>query len=375
MNIKRLYKKASFIAILALVPIAVIALSVAAEQDSGFVHITLASYDSDDKIAQRVIDEFMSESSIVRFSRSNTPAEAIRAVSMGEADEAWIFDEDAEKKLGSYSALTSSGDSFVTVVGREENVFLSLTREKLTGTLYKYCAEVHYIDFARHGTDGRLDSLTDSELLEYFENVNITEQMFTFGNSSDVTGGESSSAEGYMTAPVRGLLGVLCVVCGLAAAMYYVDDQKRGAFAKIPESRRMLIAPAAIAVAVINVAAVSFVSMKLSGVSASLLYELASAFLYTACVSGFCLLVLTLLRTNELIGSAILPLSVVMIAVCPVFFDFRAFIAVQLMFPPTYYVNAVYDPAYLAYMLVYFGVCIALSLFVDEIVKFAQRSK
>ncbi len=365
MNIKRLYKKPTFIAVLALVPIAVLALSAAAEQQSGFIHIVLASHSEKDRVANEVIDEFLSESSIVRFSRASTPEEALRAGSGGDADEAWIFSDNADKRLEEYSSTSSSGEAFVTVVGREENVFLGLAREKLAGALYKRCAEAHYISFARNSAEGRLDMLSDEELMRYFDDVNITEELFVFGEHGGQNAQEKRDG-GYITAPVRGLLGVLCTVCGLAAAMYYLDDEKRGAFSRVPENRRIPLALAAVFVAVINIAAASLVSMKISGAAVSVGFEIILALAYSLCVSCFCLLLMSLLGSNKLIGPMILPISVVMIAVCPVFFDFRAFLKIQLLFPPTYYVNSVYDARYVLFMLIYALICLCLCLIIDK---------
>lgn len=374
MNIKRLYKKPTFIAVMVLVVAVAFALGVAAKQESGFVHIVLASYSEQDSVAESVIEEFLSERSIVRFSREETPEMAIKKVSSGEADEAWIFSEDIDKKLDAYSSVTPSGEPFVRIVGREENMFLSLTREKLTGTLYKYCARSHYLSFARNSVDGKLDGLSDGELLEYLDKVNISEELFVFGNG-DVSSGQSSADNGYITAPLRGLFGVLCVVAGLSAAMYYAEDEKRGAFSRIPENKRGLVAFSAIAVAVVNIALVSLVSMQTAGVGVSVLREVVLALVYTVCVSAFSLFVLSILKDIRLIGAVILPISVIMIAVCPVFFDFRAFIRVQLMLPPTYYVNAAYDAKYIGYMLMYAVVCVLLSTLADRITILIRKTK
>ena len=46
-------------------------------------------------------------------------------------------------------------------------------------------------------------------------------------------------------------------------------------------------------------------------------------------------------------------LAVVMLLVCPVFFDLGMVRTVQFLFPPTYYINGVYQSRYLLYMTVY----------------------
>ena len=50
----------------------------------------------------------------------------------------------------------------------------------------------------------------------------------------------------------------------------------------------------------------------------------------------------------------LLPLLVVvMLLVCPVFFDLAMFRSLQYLFPPTYYVNAIYNTKYLLFMVLH----------------------
>ena len=45
--------------------------------------------------------------------------------------------------------------------------------------------------------------------------------------------------------------------------------------------------------------------------------------------------------------------AVVMLVVCPVFFDLGALRELQYLFPPTYFINAVYSDKFLLYMPLY----------------------
>ena len=58
---KRLYKKASFIAILILVPLCVMLFASASKQDKGFLHIILVQTESRDKVSSEIIDDFMNK--------------------------------------------------------------------------------------------------------------------------------------------------------------------------------------------------------------------------------------------------------------------------------------------------------------------------
>ena len=91
--------------------------------------------------------------------------------------------------------------------------------------------------------------------------------------------------------------------------------------------------------------------------------------LYSVCCTVFCLLVKRIFGSIKLYGAIIPLFIVIMIAVCPIFFDFRSFLGVQLIFPPTYYVNAAYDSKYLLYMVAYSVFGIILCFLLDALQK------
>ena len=81
---KRLYKKASFVIILALIPLFVFMFSVAAEGEKGFLHVILVQTNPNDEISTNLIEELTSEPSVVMFSLSNSAEEATQAVKNGD---------------------------------------------------------------------------------------------------------------------------------------------------------------------------------------------------------------------------------------------------------------------------------------------------
>ena len=70
---KRLYKRGAFLAVLALIPLAVLALQVAAQAKSGFIHVVLAQTDPADAISSSLVDRFMTERSLVLFTYADDP--------------------------------------------------------------------------------------------------------------------------------------------------------------------------------------------------------------------------------------------------------------------------------------------------------------
>ena len=355
---KRLYKRPAFLAILVLIPVAVVAMQLAAQADSGFVHVVLAQADPSDPISSALIADFMEEESLVRFSYVADPRTATDMVSEGEADVAWIFPDDMQKRVNKFVSSHYSRGGFVTVVEREQTVFSRITREKLTFSLQNYTSRACYLDFTRDNVEA-LNGLTDEELMAYYNGVEFDQELFLFRSPQ---GGTSAQTEAnYLTAPVRGLLGVLVVLCGLAAALFYCQDRARGTFALVPERKQSVVAFACLFIAVLNVTAVVLAALLVSGVAAFWLKELLIVLLYGLCCAAFSLLMLRLCGSVRVLA-AVMPLLVVaMITLCPIFFDLRPLMAVQMLFPPTYFVNAGYNDRWLAYMALYTVACVLLA--------------
>ena len=353
---KRLYKKAAFVTIMLFIPLCVFALGIAAEQQSGFVSIVLAREDNADPVSTELVNSFMSEKSLVRFTLAASPAEAVSEVKSGGADAAWIFPTDMKSEIEKYAATGSNKKPFIKVIEREENVFLRLTREKLSASLFGYSAKVRYIDFAR--TNIPDIDLTDAELIDYFDNVSVSEELFTIGSVGDFdTDGQGAN---YLVAPIRGILAILIMLCGMAATIFYMQDERSGTFALVKSKNRIYVSAACVMIAVMNIAAVTLLALFLSGIATAFLNELVSLILYALCCTAFCLLLMQIFRNLRLFAATI-PLFVIAAGVfCPVFFDLRQTAIIGHLLPPTYYINAAYSNSYKLYMLLYLTALTAL---------------
>jgi ABC-2 type transport system permease protein len=275
----------------------------------------------------------------------------------GKADMAWIFEGDLETKLQAFLDQPKEKNAMVTVLLRQDDVTLRLAREKLSGALYQALSRRLYISFVRENVP-ELASLSDDALLQYYNTHEITDDLFAF----DETDASMASVQTvhYLTAPVRGLLAVVIALCGMATAMYYVQDTRRGTFSWVSTRALPAVELGCQLVSLANVTAVVLLALVLSGQSGSLLRELAAALLYCLCCAAFCALLRRLCGSVRMLGAILPLLVVVMLVICPVFFDFGSLRAFQYLLPPTYFINAVYSTKYLLYMAGYTGICLGL---------------
>jgi len=348
---KRLYKKISFLLILLLIPVLVFGYSNVAQESSGVLTVALAQT-GEDAMASDVIDTLTSENSLVRFLACDTPEQAKQLVNGGEADAAWIFPEEMEEKVYRFIQTQTRANAFIQVVEGQSTVPVILAREKLSGAMFAHCTRALYLSYIRENVP-QLQDTSDAELLAYYDAILVDGDFFEFSFMDASAPAQEAQEANYLLTPVRGLLAVVTVLSGLAAAMYYIRDDRAGTFAWIPERRKAGAEFGCQIICVLNVTAVILISLAISGLSASLGREVLIAILYAICVALFSMTVRRICGKLSVLGTVLPLLVVVMLVVCPVFFDLGMLRVFQYIFPPTYYINAQYSDRFLMLIGVY----------------------
>lgn len=363
---KRLYKKITFLLLLAMIPALVISYDMVSQEDSGLVTVALATQgDTVEPLTRSVWDDLQS-SKVMLFVECESPEAARELVLQGDADVAWIFAEDLEEKIYDFAARRSRKSAFVTVLEPENRIALNLMREVLSGVMFPHCAEALYMIYIRENAP-ELDHLSDEELLYYYRNTEFTEGLFAF---TDMEGNPVDQTQThYLLTPVRGMLAVVIVLSGLATAMYYIRDTENGTFAWIPQRRQTAVELGCQLISVVNVSLVVLLSLTLAGQAVSLGRELLVTVIYSLCAAAFAMLIRRLSRGIRGLGMITPLLVVVMLVICPVFFDLGALRQVQYLFPPTYFINAAYNDHYLMVMGVYTLAMLLLCRGVDRFIK------
>ena len=349
---KRLYKRPTFLVILALIPMLVFGYSLTAKGDSGVLTIALAGN-------EQVFAALEESGQLLQYIRCDSATRAELLVATGKADAAWIFPEDLQERVELFTATPTAENAFVRVVQREESVALALAREKLSGTILPYLSRSYYLQFMRQNYPA-LAELSDEKLLEYYDGTDIGGQLFEY----DSTGANAQQVH-YLMSPVRGLLAVVIFLGGMATAMYWLRDERQGTFCWVPGRYRILPELGSQLVALVHLCLVSLAALILSGQAQEILAECLLVPVYSLMAALFCMALRRLLGSVRLLGTALPILVVIMLLVCPVFFDLGALRICQLLLPPTYYINSVFDGRYLAYAIGYIILCGGLCLGLD----------
>lgn len=367
---KRLYKKITYVGFLILIPLLVILFSAAAKESSGLVTVVLAREDPQDALAAAITEQLKEDTLVIAF-REETPQAALELVSAGKADAAWIFPADLQSCLKAYINGDSGSEGFVHVVEREQTVPLRLAREKLSAAVHTRSVEVTFLQYIRQIAP-ETEAVSDRELLTYLDNTRVSGELFEF---YDIYGNRREETANYLTTPIRGILAVLAVISAIVTAMFYQSDLDRGIFSLLPEKHRSLGEFGYQMISSANILAFVLIALGFAGLTVSLWTELLLFVLYSLCCALFGMVLRGLFGGRRGLAVLIPVMTVVMLAVCPVFFDLAVVRRLQFLLPPTYYVNCAYNYKYFGYLVLYILALFVILLAVSWLKQALRRRK
>lgn len=364
---KRLYKKLTFVLILVSIPLLVFGYGILAEEESGVLTISLAS-EEESELADSIMHDLRDSTNLIRYIICETPEEAEKLVSDNKSDAAWIFGKNLEDSIYRFVQKPVKRNAFISVVERENSVLLKLAREKLSGAMFRHCSRVFYLQYIRENVP-EMDHIADSELMRHYDEYAMDADLFQLAFLESDVNAQNPEDANYLLMAVRGLLSVVITLGGLAAAMYYIRDEQVGTFSLVPLKNKAYVEFGCQIISVLNIAFVALVAMLFAGVSVSLGREVLLHILFTVSVAAFAMTIRRLCGKLSVVGTALPLLVVLMLVICPIFFDLRALRQAQYLFPPTYYINAAYSDRYMFLMILYSGSLLAIYVLLGKLLK------
>lgn len=360
---KRLLKKGGFLLMLCLAPLLAAGVGRLSAESAGIAVIALYLPEGDAS-AQEIADRLLHEDGVLRYRSCGDGEEARTLVESGGADAAWIFDEDLSERLEELGEKRRVRP-VVTVVERKDSVPLILGREILTSAIYPSFSYKVYAGYVREELG--ITEMTDEELRCVYDSVAVDGNLFqmvypdgTLGETEDFT---------YVQAPLRGILAVWFTFVGLAAALWFMQDEEKGVYERISVTGRLSVSYIAGAVFLLDAAVVLLLSCKLAGVFTDWKREVMSSAVFAVCVLAFANLLRMVCRTPRRLGVTFLPLLAAMLALCPVFLNLPYFKAGKLLLPPWYYLQSIHNTRYLYGMVVYSAALISVSVVLQRLRK------
>lgn len=347
---KRLCRKKSFLVILIAIPLLVLALAGTVKEKSGMIRILLCAKENSGPVATEMINRLVTGTSVILYEKEASIDEACKLLEKKEADAVWIFEDSFEEKLKVFSR-TGEKQNLVTIKRGEDSVFLQLAEEQLFGVLFPDLAYEIYDSFIEEKIPWT--DMTEEELKADYEATRVKENLVQFVYANYENAAEDVENFSYLTVPVRGLLALFVMLCGLASSMYFMQDEKKKVFTCVRIKNRYAFALGYHGIAVLDGALAMLLALAFSGTFTDGFREIGLLILYGMLVTAFCNLLRMICRKQEYLGMLIPVLLLLMLAVCPIFFNFKQLPVLQYLLPPFYYLNALHDSRMWLYMIVY----------------------
>ena len=365
---KRLFRKWSFLVLLCCIPLMMLVSDYAMSGESGVMTIILCCEDESPQ-AQKIVENLFESESVIRFKVNNNKDEAIKEVKNHKADALWCFSEDFEQKTEQYAKRESS-KPVVTVYEREDNIPLQLSHEKLYGALFGSFSYEVYENFVYTKLVDK-NTVSEEEVSEYFDGTKRRDDIVKIEKTDD----EVNKNTLYLLTPLRGIMSIMVVLCGLAAAMYFLKDKREGKYNWMSEQKRIIPAFAQCLAALVPAAIAVLAAVMFTDISVGFVRELLSMLLFVIGCSGFCLVMCMLFKNSGNLGAAVPAILVVMLAVSPVFITIDMLKPIGKLMPVYYYLNSIYNASYYLYFVYYIIGVYALAVAINLLKKDSLRKK
>ena len=342
---KRLYKQATYVILLLMIPIAVLLFKTAAESDSHVMKIGIYAEDKNAVSARSLIDELRTVREEISFTEYASEDEAIKDVTSAKLDEAWIIPAGIDETFERLAVGKRPKDT-IRVYEREQGVTHLFMQELLESKAFKIYAPGVFEKGAAKviGEDGGLD-----EFVKTFYDKAPGSSIFMYARLGDNTVKEES----YLLMPVRGLLAILLLITSFAASIFYMEDSDNGLFIYWHSKFKNLRALGYYSVVMINSAVLVLLALVLSGMSVGVITEAVNMVVYCVALILFSMIVRMVFGSVKTMG-VVMPLAVIVsIVLSPVFIDIKGFRAAQVFVPSFYYLMSTYDSYWLIRMCVY----------------------
>lgn len=360
---KRLLKKPSFLIVLLSLPLLTFAMGCAARGESGVLHILLYQEDEEDELSSAIGEELLQGESVIRFTRIEDKEEGLASLRQGKADALWILPENTKEKMEAY---IRKGKPVFEIWEGEDSSVLRLSREKLYKAAFPYLSRLFYLDFmqenANEGERGRPDF--EEDLRNYYEGIEIEGELLRFALLQGEDYVKKEMAKSYLLSPLRGIMAIWLVLCGLAAAMYFLKDLQAGLFSLIPAENRIWVSLAYQMSIMLNAGAMMLLALFVSETAGEWTRELGAMLLLILALIGFCNLLRLLIPNIYLLSASIPFIIIVFLVLSPIFADIGLRRA-QYLIPTYYYLNLIYSTELLPAWLLYIGAVYLLNIAVE----------
>lgn len=342
---KRLLKRPSFLIIFGLMIFITIGLRITAKMKSGVFTIALVKNNTNEDSVNEIISSLMNSSSLLNFIECENEETAKNLITQNKISAAWIFKDNFDetmKKAGESERVIS----VVKIYETQDTPLLSFTREILYSKLYPYFS----YEVSKAYTKNKAGIIfSESEYREIYDYYTISDSLFSLQSIS----GKKEDSQNYLTSPLRGILALWFILCGFAATLYFMKDDQNGLFVWFPKNKNFLLSCGMHLIVLADSFVFMLIAILSSGIFTSFFSEIIPLILLLLSTTFFCNILRIICRKPYILGAVFPFILILMIVFCPVFINIRNFRFIQFLLPPFYYLNSVYNPLYLLFMIIF----------------------
>ena len=342
---KRLYKQATYVILLMMIPIAVLAFKSATGSDS---HVMRIGYFAENAKAESVgslLDEVTSIREEISFTEYPSEEEVLKAVKTAKLDEGWVIPAGIDDSFDRLARGKGPKET-IRVYIREQGVSHLFMQELLESKAFKIYAPDIFIAYSKENFEdfGGLD-----EFEKTFYDKAPAGSIFTYSYLDE----KKVEEESYLLMPVRGLLAILLLITSFAASIFYMEDTDNGLFIYWHSKYKNLRALGYYFVVMINSAVLVLLALTLAQINVGIVTEIVNMAVYCLALILFSMIVRMIFNSTKTLG-VVMPLVVIVsIVLSPVFVDLKGLRVAQMLVPTFYYLMGIYDRHYLLQMIVY----------------------
>ncbi len=342
--IKRLCKKPSFLIILFLMPVLVLALKNVIKKDDEAINVALYDEGGDARV-ERTIKNLVNSSGSIHFYEAESTERLKAEVLTQKAECGFVFKE------GLWDALVAEdAEGLIILYQNMKTTSADFAKEKLYADIYtnlSYDVLLNYIE-EQEPDDGleaeERDAYLKERYLKYITEGGVFTLSYMNGDNTVVKDIEDVADDNsYLLKPVRGILAVFMLMAAMAGAVFWAVDYKEGVYKTLGYTERPFVNIAVIFLPVLLAGLAALMSLYIGGVAGDAAGELLGIFAYCVLLTGFANLIRSLTSNPTVICSLIPMLAVISLVCCDILIDASHIVsavnAVRLFVPPQYYLE------------------------------------
>lgn len=334
-------------------------------------------------------DSILSQKSNFNFIGFSDYETAEKDLLDGKIQEIWVIPSDFDFLITEFLEKKKISTP-IKIVVLENNVMNIFLKEVLFSNVIKKIGPKICSEYVLNNKRYIIQNLTEKDIQNRFFNRIPKEDLFVMGNLNENTIQNSETRIVFI--PLRGIFGVLILVCCFGISFCFIKDKQNGLFIWWPSKfvkigtmgtafpgtmgtafadyfREFFYYFSFLLIFSIYVLILIFVS----GISNSFLCEFVSIILYTAAVINFTIIVRLICGSIKKEGIVISMIIIFTIIFCPIFIELKSFESISRIFPLFYYLKGISNSSYQLMQIIYFIISGFLSICIRSLQKLKYR--